>query len=121
MLDTNICIYLAEQSSPPLTDRLEKCERGKLVTSAIVYAEFVRGIDWTKPNAEQTLAALFVDIEILPFDTAAARRYASLPFIRHRLDRLIAAHALALDLTLVTANVRDFADIPDLRVEDWTQ
>jgi len=40
---------------------------------------------------------------------------------RHRFDQLIAAHTLALNLTLVTANPRDFRDIPDLRVEDWTK
>ena len=121
LLDTNICIYLAEQSSPRLTNRLEECERGALVTSAIVYAEFVRGIDWTLPNAEQTLAALFDDIAILPFDAAAARQYSSLPFVRHRLDGLITAHALSLGLTLITANLRDFAAVEGLKVEDWTQ
>lgn len=121
LLDTNICIYIAERTSPTLTGRLEKCQRGSLVTSAIVYAEFVRGIDWTSANAEQTLSGLFDDIDIMPFDTAAARQYASLPFVRHRLDRLIAAHTLSLGLTLITANVRDFADIPGLKVEDWTQ
>ena len=36
-------------------------------------------------------------------------------------DRLIAAHALALDLTLVTNNERDFADVPGLRIENWTR
>ena len=121
LLDTNICIYLAERTSPTLTRRLEECQRGTLVTSAIVYAEFVRGIDWASANAEKTLSELFDDIDILPFDTAAARQYASLPFVRHRLDRLIAAHTLSLGLTLVTANLRDFADVEGLKVEDWTR
>jgi tRNA(fMet)-specific endonuclease VapC len=34
-------------------------------------------------------------------------------------DLLIAAHALALDLTLVTANVREFRRVEGLRVENW--
>ncbi|MHA6691860.1 hypothetical protein [Devosia sp. A449] len=34
-------------------------------------------------------------------------------------DLLIAAHALSLDLTLITANVREFARVPNLRVENW--
>ena len=58
---------------------------------------------------------------LLPFDEAAVRAYAALPFRRGSFDRLIAAHALALDLTLVTSNVRDFADIPGLLVENWTR
>jgi len=32
---------------------------------------------------------------------------------------LIAAHALALNLTLVTANVREFEQVPDLKVINW--
>ena len=58
---------------------------------------------------------------VLPFDVDAADRYARMPLRRHRFDRLIAAHALVLDLTLITANRRDFGDVPDLRVEDWTR
>ena len=42
-------------------------------------------------------------------------------FRRGKLDRLIAAHALALDATLVTSNERDYADVPDLKLEDWTK
>jgi len=34
-------------------------------------------------------------------------------------DAAIAAHALAVDGTLVTANTRHFLRVPDLRVEDW--
>ncbi len=47
--------------------------------------------------------------------------YASIPFKRSRFDRLIAAQALSLGLTLVTNNERDFADVPDLKVENWTK
>ena len=36
------------------------------------------------------------------------------------MDKLIAAHAIAEDLTVVTRNVRDFATYPGLRIEDWT-
>lgn len=35
------------------------------------------------------------------------------------LDLLIAAHALALDATLITHNTREFRRVPDLKVEDW--
>lgn len=66
------------------------------------------------------LLSAFVElVPILPFDDRAAVAYASLPFRRARFDRLIAAHALSLGLTLVTNNEADFADIPGLRVENW--
>ena len=43
-----------------------------------------------------------------------------MPFKRARFDRLVAAHALSLDLGIVTNNIVDFADVPGLRVENWT-
>ena len=43
-----------------------------------------------------------------------------LPFKRGSFDRLIGAHALSLGLTLITANQRHFADMPGLKVENWT-
>lgn len=120
LLDTNICVYLAENVSELLAQRIERCSPGEVVTSSIAFAEFARGIDWSQPKAHDTVERLFMAIPILSFDRAAAMAYIGLPFARHRLDRLIAAHALALDLTLVTANVRDFRGIADLKVEDWT-
>jgi tRNA(fMet)-specific endonuclease VapC len=38
---------------------------------------------------------------------------------RDAMDRLIAAHALSLGLTLVTNNETDFQDYPGLSVENW--
>ena len=43
-----------------------------------------------------------------------------LPFKRGSYDRLIAAHALSLGLTVVTGNTKHFADVPGLKVENWT-
>ena len=121
MLDANCCIYLIEQLSPLLLERTERCAPGSVITSAIVFAEVSKGTDWTNEEAAALVNDFFDAVAIIPFDRAAARRYSDLPFARHRLDRLIAAHALSLDVTLVTANVRDFADVPGLKVEDWTQ
>jgi tRNA(fMet)-specific endonuclease VapC len=121
LLDTNVCVYLAEDLSQPLLQRVEECELGELVTSSIAFAEFARGIDWSRPDAEDSVRRLFEAIPIQPFDEQAARTYAGLPFVRHRFDRLIAAHAIALGLVLVTANIGDFRDIPGLEIEDWTR
>jgi tRNA(fMet)-specific endonuclease VapC len=56
----------------------------------------------------------------VPFDEAAARTYARLPFKRARFDRLLAAHALSIGATVITNNEIDFADVPRLMVENWT-
>ena len=50
-----------------------------------------------------------------------AVRWASRERRRDALDKLIAAHALALDVALVTNNPRDFASYPDLRIENWVE
>ena len=89
--------------------------------STIVLAELTVGIERHDRNALPQLANFLRIAPALAFDDAAAKAYGTMPFKRAKFDRLIAAHALALGLTLVTANVRDFADIPGLLVEDWTQ
>lgn len=120
LLDSNICIYLLEGLSPLALRRIEGCRPGEVVTSAITYAEVIRGVDRGDAEAVAKVEALFRLVAILPFDDAAARAYVEVPFKRGTFDRLIAAHALALGLTLVTNNERDFADVPDLKVENWT-
>ena len=67
------------------------------------------------------LEGFLEEMVLVPFDEAAARAYARLPFRRGRFDRLLAAHALSLGATIVTNNLSDFADIEALRVEDWTR
>lgn len=120
LLDTNICIYLLEgRGGEAVRRRIEAAVRGTLVTSTIVQAEVMIGAD--RRDMPSAADALFAIIPPLPFDQAAAQTYASLPFRRGNFDRLIAAHAISLDLTLVTNNERDFADIPGLRVENWTR
>lgn len=118
LLDSNICIYLLQGGVAPLNARVLAQGKGSLAISTISYAEIRLGV--RDPRAEGALQSFLRDVVLLPFDAAAAETYARLPFRRARLDRLIAAHALSLGLTLITNNERDFADIPGLRVENWT-
>lgn len=123
LLDSNICIYVLEGSEghAPLRLALESLTPGAAVTSAITYAEVLRGRRTPVSDDPEKTARFFATFPVIPFDEAAARRFADVPFRRGKFDHLIAAHALSLDLTLVTANERDFADMPGLRVENWTQ
>lgn len=119
LLDTNVCIYvLADAESRPAR-RLADCEPGCAVASAISYAEVMMGLSRVGPEAIRQAKAFFELIPIVPFDAKAALAYSTLPFRRGSYDRLIGAHALALGLTLVTSNRRDFQDIPHLQIEDW--
>jgi tRNA(fMet)-specific endonuclease VapC len=116
LLDSNIGIYLLQGNAPVAAARLQAIELGSVVTSSICLSEMLIGL---RPAEQRVLEGLLQQITVLPFDYTAAHQYAKLPFKRRGFDRLIAAHALALDLTVITANVIDFADVPGLRVENW--
>lgn len=120
MLDANTLILLLDLDEHVLR-RASECYEGDLCISAIAYAEVAQGTVAGKPPPQDLLDDAVAAMPVVPFDRVAAHIYASVPFRRHRFDRLIAAHALALDLTLVTANVRDFRGLAALRVEDWTK
>ena len=119
LLDSNICIYLLEGNAPALRDRVERHVPGEIVTSAIAVGEVLIGAQ-RRGHIDKALL-LFQTFTALPYDLDAARAYASLSFKRASFDRLIAAHALALGLTLVTNNERNFIDIDGLRTENWTR
>ena len=118
LLDANICIYILEGKSELAAERVSDCPIGLLVTSAVAYAEVMIGAE-KLDRVEQALA-FFKQIPVVPFDAAAGDAYSHLPFKRGSYDRLIAANALSLGLTVVTSNEADFADVPGLKVENWT-
>lgn len=120
LLDTNICIYVLNEAQGAAARAVEAQAKGSVVSSTIVLAEVLRGVPADDAAVRQIVERFFRLVKPLPFDAAAAGAYARLPFRRARLDRLIAAQALAAGLTLITNNERDFADIPDLQIENWT-
>ena len=91
-----------------------------MVTSSVAIAEVLYGSVNERPPPLIQLEAFFNWVKVLDFDMAAARAYAALPFRRASYDRLIAAHALSLGLVVVTDNTKHFADVPGLKVENWT-
>ncbi len=121
LLDSNVVIAAILAQGERLRERMGACDEDDLVTSAIVYAEVAYGSTHGKPPPLALLRTFLQDIPVLPFDDVAGDAYATLSFLRASYDRLIAAHALSLGLTLVTGNERDFADIPGLHVENWMQ
>lgn len=75
-----------------------------------------------------TTLAFLRDVQILNFDAAADERYRHLlrehPVLRKnriQKDVRIAAIALSVNGILITRNQRDFSQIPNLVIEDWTQ
>lgn len=121
LLDTNSCIFLLARTKPRLSERVEEAEPGSIAISAIVGAELAMAFGRAGAGGDTKLLKFFRTFPLLPFDEAAARAYARVPFKRGKFDRLIAAHAVALDLPLVTSNIVDFQDVPGLKLEDWSK
>lgn len=121
LIDANSAVYAMESANHPIVARIADCDAGTIGISVISYAEVAYGTFVGKPPEPEVLEAFIAAIPMLPFDEAAARHYARLPFKRARFDRLLAAHALSIGATVITNNVADFADVPGLRVENWSK
>ena len=126
MLDTNMCIYLMKSQPKEVARRFERCSVGDVVMSAITYAELEYGVSASiDPERERAnLEDLIEDIPVAPFDAAAAIAYGPIRLATRdsradHLDKLIAAHSVALGATVVTNNTRDFAKYPGVAVENW--
>lgn len=126
LLDTNIAIH-ARDGTDAVLDKLAQHD-GAILLSALSLAELQRGIYKDGMHAairKARLDILLRHIPVLPFDTVAAVAYgqiiAQCGWVKGRdYDRMIAAHAIATSSILVTNNTADFADIPDLSLENWT-
>jgi len=128
MLDTDICIYLIKEKDPLLKLKLYDKGIGCCAISSITLAELAYGVQKSRKVEQNKLAlGLFLTpFELLPFSTEAAFIYG---IIRQQLelsgkiiggyDLLIAAHALADGLTLVTNNTAEFSRVDGLHVENW--
>jgi len=126
MLDTNICIYLMKNQPEQVARRFAMCFVGDVVMSAITFAELEYGVTVSANRARErrSLAALVADIPVVAFDAMAASAYgpiraATREHKKDQLDKLIAAHAVALKVVLVTNNERDFVVYPGVTIENW--
>lgn len=118
-MDANCAVYAMDGGYPALRRRIEACEPGEVAISTISFAEVAYGTYVGKPPESEVLEEFVAAIPLVPFDQAAARAYARLPFKRARFDRLLAAHALSIGAIVVTNNEADFADVPGLKIENW--
>lgn len=129
MLDTNMCIYLMKNQPEEVGRRFAQCYVGDVVMSSITYAELEYGVIASDNPAEEriNLASLVEDIQVIPFDTAAGAAYGPLRMAtrdgtkKDALDKLIAAHAVSLGVTVVTNNEKDFSRYPGLTLENWIE
>lgn len=129
MLDTNICIYAIKHSSEAVIRRFLEHNPDEMCISAITHAELIHGVEKSQAVEKNRLAiSLFLSpITILKFDNYAAEEYGRVRTNLEKkgtpigpMDMLIAGHARAEGLVLVTNNTREFHRVENLEVEDWT-
>ena len=127
MLDTDICIYTINNRPPYVLKAFREHESAGLGISSVTAAELFFGVARTASQRNLDALRRFLSaLEIADFDAGAAEVGGSLrswlagqgtpigPY-----DTLIAAHAQALGVTLVTNNTREFERVPGLRIENW--
>ncbi len=123
MLDTNICIYLMKHQPQSVIERFSQCQIGEVAVSAITWAELLRGLYTHQTKAQfDVLERLLL---ILPFDIKASEKFGEVmrtKQVKANFDTLIASHALAENLIIVTNNEADFKPFAthfNLTVENW--
>jgi tRNA(fMet)-specific endonuclease VapC len=129
LLDTNILSGLVRYPQGAIASRIAREGESSVCTSIVVAGElrfgaYKRGSDRLTAQVEAILSA----IEILPLEEPTDQHYGKLRALLESRDEmigpndmLIAAHALALDCTVVTANRREFSRVPGLKVENWLE
>ena len=128
MLDTNICVFAIRQQTPGVLAALRAHAAEGIGISSIAASELWFGVEKsTSAKNAKALTQFLSPLEIAPFDEAATQIYGRIRAALEAkgktigpLGTLIAAHALALDVTLVTNNTKEFRRVPGLRVVDWT-
>ena len=128
LLDTNICIYIIKQKPPKVLQKFDTYQVGDIGISSITVAELEFGVHKSKffTKNQQALSQFLLPLEIMNFDLAAANVYGDIRATLEKqgtpigsLDTLIAAHALSLQVTLITNNVKVFSCVPNLKLDNW--
>lgn len=127
LLDTNILSSLLKQPSGAVASRICSVGEDAICTSIIVACELRYGAaKKDSPTLSGKVEQLLSTVEVLPLDEDADGKYVELRTALEKTgtpiganDYLIAAHALSLELTLVTDNIGEFSRVPGLTMENW--
>lgn len=128
LLDTNACIRILNNSSSPLVGRVQEHQPTDILLCSVVKAELMYGAYHSAQPANnlRLLDRFFEPFVSLPFDDACCDAYGRIRSDLARKgtligpnDLLIAAMAVANDVTLVTANSKEFGRVAGLSIENW--
>ena len=127
MLDANICIYIMNKRPPGVAEKFAEFDSDEIGISSIVVGKLSFGANKSNSTrTKQVLQDFLEPITLIDFDVQAAYKYGEVraaleqagnPIGPH--DTQIAAHALLLNATLVTNNLKEFKKIKGLKLENW--
>lgn len=129
LLDTNICIYIAKHNPPEVRQHFLRHDKEELAMSVITLGELRHGAEKSQAREKSiiVLNQLTAAIQILELPVDAGVCYGKIRAALEKKGQIIgnndlwiAAHALAANLILVTNNVREFARVDNLTIENWT-
>ncbi|WP_295585702.1 type II toxin-antitoxin system VapC family toxin [uncultured Lamprocystis sp.] len=127
LLDTNILSALIRRPQGSVAAMLARRGYATVCTSILVAAELRFGArKLGSDTLSEKVESLLASMPVLPLDAGADLTYAQIRLQLEQAgtpigpnDLLIAAHALARGLTVVTDNVDEFSRVAELRVENW--
>ncbi len=127
LLDTNICIYIINAKPIEVLERFKREAMGSIAISSVSAAELAYGVSKSDSTKNRDALEMFLaPLEVVPFDENVIWHYGKLRNDLEKrgqpigpMDTMIAAHALAIDTTLITNNTREFARVENLRLENW--
>ena len=127
LLDTNTCIYIINNRPPNVLEKFRKYKAGEVGISSIAASELAYGVAKSGSIKNRKALDMFLaPMQILSFDSQCLWFYADLRALSEKqglsigpMDTLIAAHALSIDGTLVTNNIKEFMRVPKLKLDNW--
>ena len=128
MLDTNICIYIIKNRPESVRKKFQEFKIGELCISTITVSELLYGA-FKSQFIEKNLKAIesfLIPFEIIDYDYQASMEHGKIRAnlekkgkVIGNMDMQIASHALALDLILVTNNIKEFERVEGLKLDNW--
>ncbi len=128
MLDTDICSYILRERPVSVLEKFKRIDASGLCISVITQAELHYGV--ARSASRKVNRAIVNDFTtrllVLDWNSAAAERYAVLRAELEAAEKpignmaiMIAAHALSINATVVTNNIRHFKIVPGLKTANW--
>jgi tRNA(fMet)-specific endonuclease VapC len=129
MLDTNIAIYTIKNKPSEVRDAF-KAHDGQMCISSVTLMELIYGAE-ASAAVERNLRDIegfAARLEVLPYDNEAATHTGQLRAELKKIgrpigpyDEMIAGHARSKGLVVVTHNIRQFENVPGIRLENWVK